>query len=56
MSLLSYSGAAPDAFFYIGTSGSPADAGTSGIPVQFPAGDDSPLGISWFFLSSSTIG
>lgn len=40
----SYSGAAPDAFFYIGTSGSPADAGTIGIHVQYPTGQDKPLG------------
>jgi len=40
----SYSGAAPDAFFYIGTEGTPEDAGTTGIHVQYPPGEDKPLG------------
>eukprot|EP00092_Neocalanus_flemingeri_P022924 GFUD01024854.1.p1 GENE.GFUD01024854.1~~GFUD01024854.1.p1 ORF type:complete len:187 (+),score=43.66 GFUD01024854.1:305-865(+) len=40
----SYTGGAPDAFFYVGTSGSPADAGTIGTHVQYPAGQDRPLG------------
>eukprot|EP00092_Neocalanus_flemingeri_P068427 GFUD01083634.1.p1 GENE.GFUD01083634.1~~GFUD01083634.1.p1 ORF type:complete len:195 (-),score=46.96 GFUD01083634.1:27-611(-) len=40
----SYTGGAPDAFFYVGTSGSPADAGTIGTYVQYPAGQDRPLG------------
>ena len=49
--LLSYTGKAPDAFFYIGTSGNPKDAETEGILVQYPAGQDDPLGkkIDFFF-------
>merc|ERR1712055_314768 len=38
----SYTGAAPDAFFYVGTSGCPSEKGTL---IQYPAGDaDRPLG------------
>jgi len=38
----SYTGKAPDAFFYVGTSGCPSGQGTL---IQYPAGDgDRPLG------------
>jgi len=38
----SYTGKAPDAFFYVGTSGCPSGAGTL---IQYPPGDgDRPLG------------
>ena len=40
----SYTGAAPDAFFYIGTSGRPESAGSSGTRIQYPAGSDAQLG------------
>ena len=40
----SYTGEAPDAFFYVGTGGRPETAGSSGVRVQYPAGSDSPLG------------
>ncbi|XP_023331994.1 uncharacterized protein LOC111704088 [Eurytemora carolleeae] len=37
----SYTGKAPDAFFYVGTTGSPSESGTR---VQYPPGSDAPLG------------
>ena len=39
----SYTGEAPDAFFYVGTGGRPESAGSSGVRIQYPAGSDSPL-------------
>ena len=39
----SYTGAAPDAFFYVGTRGRPESAGSDGVRIQYPAGSESPL-------------
>ena len=39
----SYTGEAPDAFFYVGTGGRPESAGSDGLRIQYPAGSDSPL-------------
>ena len=41
--LQSYTGEAPDAFFYVGTGGRPESADSSGVRIQYPAGSDSPL-------------
>ena len=40
----SYTGAAPDAFFYVGTAGRPEQAGERGTLIQFPPGSSAPLG------------